>query len=69
MSIYSGLFKSAKIVIIVVVYKDVLCFPNYCNQMLCTILARLQVDISTHIMSLNFCKYQEKHIRQKIVGI
>ncbi len=36
------------------------------NQMLCTVLARLQVGMSDHSSSLNFCRSKEKKHKQNL---
>jgi len=62
LSIQCRLFKNMNVVVEfdVVVYRQVLHFPNCYNQMLCTVFAKLQVAMSTHSSSLNFCKSKER---------
>jgi len=47
-------------------YKQMPHFPNCYNQMLCTIYVRLQVGMSTHSSSLNFCRSKETKIQQNL---
>jgi hypothetical protein len=54
LSIQCKLFESTNVVI------KVPRFPDYFNHMLCTVLAKLQVGISAHSSSLNFCKIKKR---------
>jgi hypothetical protein len=44
-------------------YKEVPCFFDYYNQMLCIFLTRLHIGMYDHLTLLNFCKYRYKKIR------
>jgi hypothetical protein len=48
------------------VYKQVPHFLNCCNQMLCTVYAKLWVGMFAHSSSLNICRSKEKKHRQNL---
>ncbi len=60
LSIQCRLFESMNVIVRHCCVQTNVVIPDCCNQMLCIVLAKMQVGMSAHSSSLNFCRSKER---------